>query len=392
MSIRRLSTLGMALILVIFLVSCLGKASPGGSNDISTAQPQKNTPILLGNTVSASGEVIPKKWVNLSFLAAGQDLKILVSVGDKVDAGQLLAIMDNTAAQDQLTQAQFNLSEMTSPQAIANAEVAVNNAKLDLNDAQQAYNSTLYWTKDDALIKDYYDKYLSAKVALATVQGYYNYVKSESPTNNMGAVVYQAFYDAQQAYDDAKFNYDVYSIKPAQVLVDNLKARLHLAQAELTNAQNYLAALTGGDVPKDASGSNLEQLREAQLAVNNAQKALDNTELYSPFSGSIVQINGHSGEIFTPVKPLIVLADFSTLQVQTKDMGEVDTGRVHIGDAAKVSFDALPNIIVTGKVIQIALRSSSGSGVYYTITIGLDTIPADLRWGMSAFTTISVKK
>jgi HlyD family secretion protein len=387
---RKFQSLCITVITFVLLSSCSGMTIHANSAT-STPQPQKNTPILFGNTVSASGEVIPQKWVNLSFPAAGQDLKILVSVGDKVDAGQLLATLDDTAAQNQLTQVQLTLNEMTSPEAIANTEVAINNAKQDLTNAQLAYDNTQNW-QNTALIKDYYSKIITAKADLDTAQENYSKVKSGNPSTSDDAAAYHTLYDAQQAYNDAKYNYDIYSNKPSQVEVDKAKAKLDLANAKLTNAKNYLAVLTGGDEPKDASGSNLEQLREAQLAVKKAQKVLDDTKLYSPFSGSVVQINGHDGEIYNPGQPLIVLADLTTLQVQTKDMSEVDTGRLHVGDAAKVTFDALPNITATGKVIQIALKNSTGSGVYYTITIGLDTIPADLRWGMSAFSTISVKE
>jgi multidrug resistance efflux pump len=144
-------------------------------------------------------------------------------------------------------------------------------------------------------------------------------------------------------------------------------------------------------VPDDATGSDIQILRQAKRDVVEAQKNVDETILNSPFDGSIVEINGHDGELFSAGQPFIVMADFSTLEVQTTDMSEVDAGRVHVGDTAKVSFDALPASDVTGKVTQIALKNSSGSGVYYTVIIALDKIPEDLRWGMSAFVVVNVK-
>jgi HlyD family secretion protein len=358
---------------------------------ITTPSLQIPVPALEVSTVSASGQVVPQKWVNLSFPSGGEDLQILVAVGEKVREGQLLAHLDDSAAQVQLNQAKQTLNEMTSPEAIANVKLAITKAQTDEINAQQALDNTQYW-KNDALIQDYYAKYVIAKDNLDRVQDAYDQANVGEYINNAGeAGLYQALYNARQAYDTAKYYYSLYSQKPTQRQLDEAQANLDLAKARLTNAKNYLKTLTSGKVSEDASGSEFQQLRQAQRSVAEAEKNLKATKLYSPLSGSIVEINGHNGEIFSPGQPLIVLADFSTLQVQTKDMGEVDAGRVHVGDTAKISFDALADTNVTGKVSQIALKNSLGSGVYYTVTIALDTIPEDLRWGMSAFVVINVK-
>jgi multidrug resistance efflux pump len=90
----------------------------------------------------------------------------------------------------------------------------------------------------------------------------------------------------------------------------------------------------------------------------------------------------------SPGVPVVLIADLSTLQVQTTDLNEVDAARVQIGDTASVTFDALPDTVVTGKVTNVALKNAPGSGVYFNVTITLDELPAELRWGMSAFVEI----
>jgi HlyD family secretion protein len=381
------------LFLLLSIIALPLQASCSGTNTggTSTSQPDAPTLALEGDTVSSSAEVVPAKWINLSFPIGGEGLQIFTAVGDRVEKGQLLAQLDDTDAQNRLIEAKETLSEMTSPEAIANAQLAITTADSAEYNAQLAYNNTVNW-KDAALIQDYNADYIIAKDNLAQAQeAYNNTTKTGSADSPEGARAYNQLSDAQKAYDIAKGNYDIYSRKPSQRQIDEAKAKLDLAKAKLVNAQNYLAAITGGVVPEDASGSELQQFRQAQRNVKEAEKSVEDTKLFSPFSGSIVELNGNDGEIFTPGSPLIVLADFTTLQVLTKDMGEVDTGRIHVGDNAKVSFDALPNIDVTGKVTQIALKNSPGSGVYYTVTIVLDTIPEDLRWGMNAFVIINVK-
>jgi hypothetical protein len=40
----------------------------------------------------------------------------------------------------------------------------------------------------------------------------------------------------------------------------------------------------------------------------------------------------------------------------------------------------------------MAPKASSGSGANYTVVIGLDEIPEQLRWGMTAFVDIELQQ
>jgi len=63
--------------------------------------------------------------------------------------------------------------------------------------------------------------------------------------------------------------------------------------------------------------------------------------------------------------------------------------RIQIGDEAQVSFDALPDVKVTGQVARIDPKAKDGAGVNYTAVIQLDQIPDALRWGMTASADIN---
>jgi HlyD family secretion protein len=380
-------------IALILLVSCSGEepaisdATGSPISEVQAVQQSTNS-----DSVSSTGEVVPQKWVNLSFPNAGKELQIYVSVGDKVAEGQLLAELDDTDAQNRLEQAQQVLSEMTSPEAVANTRLNISTLGTDVYNAQLSYDNTVNWKSADR-IKDFNAEYVLAQDEYERAKKDYEAAKSSAGNVNTteSAVTYTKYYDSMVAMDQAKFNLDTYSQKPSDRQIEEAAAKLDLVKAKLLNAKDYLTAITNGDVPETASGNELFQFRKAQRDVEEAEHALRDTKIFSPFNGSIVEINGNNGEVYTPGLAVIVVADFSTLQVLTKDMSEIDTGRIHIGDKAKVSFDALPAINVTGKVVQIALKNASGSGVYYTITIALDTIPPDLRWGMNAFVVITVK-
>lgn len=253
-----------AILIAIFLASCNSQAE----NSPASTPASEPTPISEDNTVSASAEVIPEKWINLTFPAGGQNLAILVDVGHNVRGNQLLALVDE-----------------------------------------------------------------------------------------QGAV-----------------------------------ATLEAAKAQLANAQATLTRLEDAEADDADLSAAQAAVTAAQAGVDQANNVLAGTRLYSPFPGTIIDLSAQDTENISPGQPVILLADLSTLQVQTTDLSEVDAARVSVGDSAEVFVDALQDTTITGRVVQIALKKSTGSGVYFTATIALDHIPENLRWGMSAFVEITVTK
>jgi multidrug resistance efflux pump len=234
------------------------------------------------------------------------------------------------------------------------------------------------------LIQDQYSNVVIAKENLDQAQAAYDNVNGGDYINNSGeAALYQALYKAQQAYNNAEYYYSLYSQKPTQRQLDEAQATLDLANASLANAKTYLAVLTSGEIPDIASGSALQAYRQAKLAVQTAQNALDATRLMAPFPGEIASIKVSVGDYVSPGKVILVLSDVKNLHVETTDLSERDVPGVAVGQTVTVSIKAL-NKDVTGKVTAISpLADSLGGDVVYTVTITLDEIPSNLRDGMS---------
>ena len=140
------------------------------------------------------------------------------------------------------------------------------------------------------------------------------------------------------------------------------------------------------------SGARPEELDIARAAVEQSSAVLDQANLaleqsmiHAPFDGQIVEVYLHDFENAQPGVPVVLLADLTTLKIETTDLSEVDTARIKTGDQVKISYDAFPGQDGSGKVGRIALKAAAGSGVNYTVEIIPDAIPTGLRWGMSAF-------
>jgi hypothetical protein len=59
---------------------------------------------------------------------------------------------------------------------------------------------------------------------------------------------------------------------------------------------------------------------------------------------------------------------------------------------ADLTFDALPDRVLSGRVVRIAPMSTPGqAATSYTVIIEFDEVEPVLRWGMTAFVAIQVE-
>jgi HlyD family secretion protein len=352
-------------IILAVLVVAIG----GGAYFLITAQQAKAaaaaaTPPLqtatarTGNLIlraSGTGTLIASNEVNLGFKTSGTLTTLNVKLGDKVTAGELVATLDDTNQLLQLSQAQQSLNQLTSPSAIATAQLAVTTAQANVINAQAALGGAQNW-QNPALAQDEYAAVVLAKANLDKAQAAYDKLHTGGYISNTNeAAAYQTLYNAQQAYNTAYYWFSVYSQAPSQRQVNADQANLALAQAQLVEAQNLVAALTGGTVPANATGTGLDALNAAKLAVQTAQQNLDDTKLYAPISGTVIALNNVVGDSVgaSGSSAVMTIADLSQAEL-TIYMDSLDFSNIKVGYTANVVFDALPNQTFTGKVTQIS--------------------------------------
>jgi HlyD family secretion protein len=380
----------LPILFTFVLAACAGSPSTSaiptivlGNNASTPAPTSVNSGTVASGSVTASGVLVADQEAHMAFSLAGNVKLVYVVLGDQVKAGQVLIQLDDTTQQIVLDQATLTLNELTSPAAVAHARLAITTAQTDLTNAQTALNNLQYW-QNPALVKNYYANYVLAKANLDKAQTNYDNVNGGVYINNSNqAAAYNALYTAQQAYNTAFYYYSLYSQAPTQNQQDQAQANLDLAKATLQNAQTYLAALTSGNIPAGATGTDLLTLKQARLAVQTAQQNLDATRLVAPFSGEVASVAVSVGDYVSPGQIILVLSDVNHMHVETTDLSERDVPKVKLGQAATVTIKALDQD-VPGKVSAISPKADSlGGDVVYKVTILLDTLPANLRSGMS---------
>jgi len=390
----------ITLAIVVLVIAVIGvlvinkRNSSPATTQYQTVKAEKGT---LTATIGATGTVRSNQSAVLTWQNTGTIGIIKVKAGDQIKTGDVLgslrlSALAQSSLESNLVTVQENLAEMTSPEAIANAKLAITTAQKQVIDAQTTQDNTQYW-QNTALQQNYYASYVIAKDNLNKAQTAYDDAHVGQYINNANeANAYQTLYNAKKVYDTAFYYYSVYSQSPTQRQLDEAKANLDLANATLTNARTYLAALTGGNVPADATGTTLLQFKQAKQAVQTAQANLDANNLTAPFSGTVTEVSGLVGDQVSPATSGFRIDDLSQMKVDVQ-VSEVDINSVQVGQPVTLTFDAISGKTYNGKVVEVAQAGDSVQGaVDFTVTVVLTDANKSVKPGMTAAVTITVKQ
>lgn len=192
-----------------------------------------------------------------------------------------------------------------------------------------------------------------------------------------------------------------------------------LARLDDAAAQESLSAARATYNSAVDDGTSTAQLYAAYIKARNAyreaQRTAAATVLRAPFGGTVTAVNGavggssngsgtSSGTSTTQStgqsgqsgsqsgsgsgSGFIDLADTGKLQL-VGTFTESDVSKLKVGQAATVTFDALPGVTATGKVTQIEpVAATSNNVVQYPVTISFTKVPKQVRLGQT--TTVEV--
>lgn len=301
-----------------------------------------------------------------------------------------IAVAAAQAGVDQLQRllAQTRAQDLTP--SVTVAQVALERARIALDDMQDEYNKALDRPWEDQAIRDAWTKKLEqAQLDYRAAQAQLNSAQNAQRAHLAGLDVIAA----QIAQAETQ-------LAQALVAQKTYSTTLDITSAEVDAARLNLESLRTWDNPyrDQASEEEIAQARalveKTQIAVETLQLKLEDTELLAPFAGTVVDVQAKVGDQVNPGQAVLVLATLDQLEIHTKDLTELDVGRVTIGQAASITADALPDRTFQGTVTEIALRSQDYRGdVVYQVTL----VPADaeaagaLRWGMTTMVEIQAK-
>ena len=135
----------------------------------------------------------------------------------------------------------------------------------------------------------------------------------------------------------------------------------------------------------------------ADVAVENARIAVDDTDIRAPISGTVIEKPVEKGQVISsPTQDvgggtvLMKMADLSAVQIRAL-IDETDIGKVREGMPAKVTVAAFPNQPFTGNVVKIEPQAVIDQNVtMFAVLISIRNPDGLLMPGMNAEVEVSI--
>ncbi len=308
--------IGSVVILLLIVGTIVGvKYRESGVTTVQTGKVVKLDTLV--QTVTASGEIKPLKFINITANSFGRIVEIAIKEGDPVKQGDLLLKQESVQSAADLRSAQALLQQFVDDQEGQEA-------------AYRSSEATLRTTQAE-LVKSEAD-FERARLDYERTQ---NLLKE-------GLI-------SKSQFDQVKAAFEV-----TKAQVDSARARIQQAQAQLNQA----------DKARVAARSRITQQRAAIARVSDQ---VDKTIYLAPLTGVITNLPVHVGESAVPGiqnsigSNLMTLADLSVITAEVK-VDETDIVNVKLGQEAEVTVDAVANKVFKGKVTEVGSSALTRSG------------------------------
>lgn len=319
--------------IVLFSVNQANK----GAVTVQTAKVAKQDSLV--SLVTASGEIKPTTFTNISAQGFGRITEIFVKEGDHVKRGDKLLLQENVQANADV---QAQAAAVTSAEsAVQAAEASYKAAQADLVSQQASLErAKLDWERGQGLYKD-------------------------------GLIPKQDFDQRKTAYDA-----QIATVESSKARVLSLKATLDQTRA---------------------------QVNQGRAVLTHTQDVLHKTTYLSPIDGIVSYLPERVGDYVVLGMQnaqgsfIMTLSDMSVVTAEVK-VDETDIVNVKVGQEADVTIDAVQGKVFKGKVTEVgsqAVLRSSGLTTTQTTTstqeakdfkvvVTLTNAPENLRPGLSA--------
>ncbi|MGB9431032.1 MAG: efflux RND transporter periplasmic adaptor subunit [Candidatus Acidiferrum sp.] len=293
----------------------------------------------LVSQVTASGEIKPTTYTNITAQGFGRITDILVKEGDHIKKGDKLLLQDNVQAR---------------------ADVQAQDASIDSGvSGVQAAEASYKATQSDLIMQQ-------ANLEKAKLD------------YDRGLGLYKDGLIAKQDFDQRKTTYDA-----AVATVDASRARMLAQKAQLEQVRSQLA--------------------QGKAVLVHTKDVLSKTVYLSPINGIVSYLPVKVGEYVVLGMQnatgsfLMTLSDMSVVTAEVK-VDETDIVNIKAGQEADVTIDAVPGKVFKGKVTEIGsqavLRTSGLATTQSTtsnqeakdfkVVVTLENPPENLRPGLSA--------
>ena len=279
----------------------------------------------ISNDLELSGQATPGVTIPLAAPSPLKVTELNVSVGSKVEKGDLIAALDDSTARENVNQLANAVDEL---------EKAVNQAKELSGQAE----------------------------------------KSAQELKNLQADLNQSLERSKELLSEL----DSEEVTAADVLKESLEVTIK--QAQLSQAATQVPSMSAGNVTQLET-----QLSETKASLNQAQDVLNATTIESPINGIVSQINAEENAAAVPSTPLAVVVNLNPIKA-TFQVNSFQISQLKKEQEVKITFDGVDGTF-DGKLNAIPPTANEQTGSFL-IEIPLDNKDLKIKGGMKATATI----
>lgn len=398
------------IVVIAIAVAILSRNKGEATTKITKVLATKSTII---NTISGSGTITPIEEYSIVSTVKGDILSDNVTVGEEVQEGEQLYVIDSSNAETQIRKAEIALEK----QKLSYDQTVESKNNLTITSSINGVISKMYIEEDDSInsgakIADIVDsknllvtmpfnsnsaknikvgdaatvyieatgESFSGKV-LKVASG--SYIKStgalvsdiEIGFTNPGALVEGEIataiigdYSCNEAGEiEYKSNITVTAKTSGTI------EKLYFNSGDEISAGDIIATIENDSTIINAQ-SGLLSLEDAELALEEAKDDLTNCYITSPVTGIVTYKLYKAGDTVTSDTrtTLAVVADMSKVSF-TMSIDELDIKKISVGQEVLVTADAIENVEFNGVITEIGITGTTQSSVTtYPVTVVID--------------------
>ncbi|MBR1442835.1 MAG: biotin/lipoyl-binding protein, partial [Firmicutes bacterium] len=324
----------------IMLTGCGGDTDPGGIPEGEPTQEEKVTPVKttkielssISNEYMYSGSIEPSDEVNVTCKLSGKVSKVNFDVGDTVNEGDILFVMDTEDIENDIKAAQAGVKSAqtgvdtaennlkmangasmqsqldNAKNAITNAENSLERAKISLDNAQKSVDNAQIALDNSKINLDKAQKTYEDNVTLY----------------DGGVITEEELINSKNAYDEAKNSYS-----QAELSLQQAKNQYSIEQSQYDSANDSLMhaqkdhELLANETSQEntiKAEDNLKQSK-AQLESSNVQlektmQSLNDAYVRAPISGVVSKRNVTAGTNLSQSEAPFVIINTDSVDVK----------------------------------------------------------------------------
>lgn len=327
----------------------------------------------------AQGRLVPEGEVyKIQPATQGEIAQLAVAEGERVKAGQVIAVLDNRLAEAEVDRLEQSLTdyhlqlaktqgltektrlEVETRRAITQAktqaqEVAINQTQVNIATHQE-------------ILKQLEAKETAYETRLARLQ----------PLADAGAVAQEFIFDAEQSLREQYITAARSQGELQQAHEEAKRLQAELAQQQAEGQQSELEAQQRLQ-QLDVEAATLQaKMTETENLLKAARTQLEQMYLYAPVAGIVSSLMTRNiGEVAQPGQTIAEIAPDNVPLVLSATVPDREAGFVKVGMPVQVKFDAFPFQeygIVAGKVVSISPDATVDQqrGALYRVEIALE--------------------